>query len=218
LVAPEEMPSPGQIRNSNGPLLAAAILRAGGEPVELGVARDERDDLTEKIAQGLAADMLLLSGGVSTGVLDLVPSVLNESGVEQVFHKVAIKPGKPVWFGTKVANGDAKLVFGLPGNPVSSLVTFELLVRPAITLMSGRGAKGLRVQQAVLASPFQQRGERTTFYPATLQEREGRLHATPVDWKGSADLRTLTEADGWIELLAGDRDYQAGDEVSVYWI
>ena len=115
---------------------------AGGMPIDLGIARDEPADLRTKIEQGLAADVLMISGGVSAGVLDLVPAVLRDLGVEQVFHKVNLKPGKPLWFGTRKLR---TLVFGLPGNPVSSLVCFELFVRPAIAKLSGRDpSTGLR--------------------------------------------------------------------------
>src|SRR5262249_47767571 len=121
-------PGPGQIRNSNGPMLAAQVQRAGGIPHPLGIARDNAEDLRALISEGLRFPMLILSGGVSAGKLDLVPGILQELGVEPHFHKVAMKPGKPVFFGTL---GET-VVFGLPGNPVSSLVCFELFVRPAI--------------------------------------------------------------------------------------
>ncbi|MCA9070058.1 MAG: molybdopterin molybdotransferase MoeA, partial [Planctomycetaceae bacterium] len=125
LVAISETPQPGQIRNSNEEMLAAQITRAGGVAEKLGIARDERVDLAEKIQTGLRSDLLILSGGVSAGTLDLVPSELANAGVREIFHKVNVKPGKPVWFGVK-EDGDARcLVFGLPGNPVSSMVCFE---------------------------------------------------------------------------------------------
>ncbi|MBA3315676.1 MAG: molybdopterin molybdotransferase MoeA, partial [Planctomycetaceae bacterium] len=101
LVPPDRPPGPGQIRNSNETLLIGLVAAAGCEPVPLGIARDEKEELRAKIDVGLQCDMLLLSGGVSAGLLDLVPSVLQEAGVEQVFHKVSVKPGKPVWFGRK---------------------------------------------------------------------------------------------------------------------
>ena len=129
LVDVDQSPQAGQIRNSNGPLLNALVQRAGAKPVPLGIGRDDLDDLRQLVAQGLQEDVLVLSGGVSAGVLDLVPQVLQELGVEQIFHKVNLKPGKPLWFGV---NADTQtLVFGLPGNPVSSLVCCELFVRPA---------------------------------------------------------------------------------------
>ena len=143
LVEPDEQPSPGQIRNSNGPMLAAVVRQAGAEPIALAVARDDETDLRQKISAGLAADVLLLSGGVSAGVLDLVPKVLVELGAEEVFHKVSVKPGKPLWFGVARRDGRETLIFGLPGNPVSTFVCFELFVRPAIEGLSGRSGCGL---------------------------------------------------------------------------
>src|SRR5262249_7798552 len=122
LVEASQFPGPGQIRNSNGPMLAAQVLRAGGIPHSLGIGRHRVDLLRESIAGGLRAPILLLSGGVSAGKLDLVPGVLQDLGVQAHFHTVKLKPGKPVFFGTV----ERTLVFGLPGNPVSSLVCFEL--------------------------------------------------------------------------------------------
>ena len=129
IVPPGVKPGPGQIRNSNGGMLLAQVQRAGGEPTFLGIARDDAGHLRSLIAEGLKYDVLILSGGVSAGKLDLVPGVLAELGVEALFHKVAMKPGKPVLFG---GHASKAIVFGLPGNPVSSLVCFELFVRPAI--------------------------------------------------------------------------------------
>src|SRR5262249_16021782 len=141
LVPASEKPAAGQIRNSNGPLLVAACRRAAATPIDLGIARDETDELHRLMSTGLENDVLVSSGGVSAGVLDLVPRALADLGVRQVFHKVRLKPGKPLWFGvcqktrgdsaakdTGTVTGDNCLVFGLPGNPVSSLVCFELFV------------------------------------------------------------------------------------------
>ncbi len=124
LVAANEQPAAGQIRNSNGPMLAAAIARDGGAAIELPVARDDRDELRRLISAGLEADVLLLCGGVSAGKFDLVPDALAELDVDEVFHKVALRPGKPLWFGVKSFGERRVLVFGLPGNPVSSLVCY----------------------------------------------------------------------------------------------
>jgi molybdopterin molybdotransferase len=118
--------------------LLALVERAGGVPLALGIGRDQRERLREKIVEGLSADILVLSGGVSAGVLDLAPGVLNDVGVRQIFHKIQLKPGKPLWFGVVESKDAKKLVFGLPGNPVSSLVCFELFVRPAIARLAGR--------------------------------------------------------------------------------
>ena len=136
LVTADKTPAAGQIRNSNNPMVTALAQRAGADATDLGIARDERDAIRALVDRGLQSDILVLSGGVSAGVLDLVPSVLAEAGVVEVFHKVNLKPGKPLWFGVR---GDT-LVFGMPGNPVASLVCFELFVRPAIARNARRSA------------------------------------------------------------------------------
>ena len=220
LVLTEQTPGPGHIRNSNGPLLLAAVERAAATPVELGIARDEGSDLRQKISAGLqAADVLVLSGGVSAGVLDLVPEVLADLGVRQVFHKVQLKPGKPLWFGVQAVGDREKLVFGLPGNPVSSLVCFELFVRPTIEQMAGKQPLGLKMMRAQLDAPFQHRGDRPTFHPGRLHESASEPGSvalvTSLRWHGSADLRTLAEANALIHFPAGDRDYAAGESVGV---
>lgn len=122
----------GAIRNSNEPMLAAQAATCNAIPVSLGVARDNIEELSLRIQQGLQHDVLLLSGGVSAGTLDLVPQQLATVGVEQIFHGVNMKPGKPLWFGIRRMESRTTLVFGLPGNPVSSLVCFELFVRPCL--------------------------------------------------------------------------------------
>jgi molybdopterin molybdotransferase len=236
LVEADRQPAAGQIRNSNGPLLAAAVRRAGGVPIELGIARDNISDLRDKIGRGLGSDILVLSGGVSAGVLDLVPGVLRELGVEQVFHKVNLKPGKPLWFGvtgsrfrvqgSKSESGSLKpetlkpepetLVFGLPGNPVSSLVCFELFIRPAIAKVSGRNPDaGNRRVRARLAGGFAHRGDRPTYYPAFVRRDGDDWSAEPVAWRGSADLCGLTRANALIPFPAGDRAWQDGDVFDV---
>jgi molybdopterin molybdotransferase len=168
LVEFTEMPGPGQIRNSNSLLLWGLAVQAGAAPLGGRIARDDADDLRARIRPALECDVLLLSGGVSMGVLDLVPQVLTELGVDQVFHKVNLKPGKPLWFGVKrhADREQPTLVFGLPGNPVSSLVCFELFVRPAIQKLSGLEPTGLARSTAVLTKDHQQRGERPTYWPA----------------------------------------------------
>ena len=153
--------------------------------------------------------MLVLSGGVSAGVLDLVPATLQACGVEEVFHKIQLKPGKPLWFGVRRAT-PSTLVFGLPGNPVSSLVCFELFVRPALDALAGREVVPPELK-AALAHPWQHRGGRPTYFPASLAE--GRVTLLP--WKGSADQRTLSEANCLCLLPAEPREFQAEDEVVV---
>lgn len=213
LVTASETPGPGQIRNSNEPLLVACVARAGGEPRSLGIARDDRAMLRQAIHDGLTADVLVLSGGVSAGVLDLVPSVLAELGVEQVFHKVRIKPGKPLWFGKYQGGGHRALVFGLPGNPVSGLVCCEIFVRPALAALAARGTRPSAHVCARLTQPFTQRGDRAAYHPVRL-ERSGESYiATPVNWHGSGDLRGLAEADALAIFPPGDRLYETSTPV-----
>jgi molybdopterin molybdotransferase len=237
LVPPDAAPGPGQIRNSNETLLAALVVAAGCEAVPLGIARDDREHLRSKIDEGLDCDVLLLSGGVSAGVLDLVPQVLKEAGVEQVFHKVNIKPGKPVWFGVgerggvspprksedggrKSEDGDRRsdigarcLVFGLPGNPVSTLVCFELFARTALRKMLELAPAEPQSFPAVLTAPAENRGDRPTYHPARVAlGSDGRLLVTPIRWAGSGDLRATAEANG-VAVLEANGSYKEGDSV-----
>jgi len=215
LVPVGDSPGAGQIRNSNGPMLGALVQRAGGCHIDLGIGRDDQDSLTQLVGQGLQADVLVLSGGVSAGALDLVPGVLASLGVAQVFHKVDLKPGKPVWFGVLADPTGDKLVFGLPGNPVSSLVCFELFVRPAMARLAGWSADRLATQVARLTNDHQHRGERPTYFPARLGLVDGQSQVELLAWKGSADLRTLSSADCLAFFPKGERAYHAGDEIDV---
>jgi molybdopterin molybdotransferase len=153
---------------------------------------------------------------VSAGVLDLVPGVLRELGVEEVFHKVNLKPGKPLWFGVRpLENRPPILVFGLPGNPVSGLVCFELFVRPAIEKLSGREPKGLPRLTATLTKEHKQRGERPAYWPAVLAEECDERRVTPLPWQGSGDLRTLSDANCLAVFPPGERIFQPGENVAV---
>lgn len=218
LVDASEVPGPGQIRNSNGPMLHAAMEEAGGRPTVLGVARDEVDDLRRLITAGLQHDVLLLSGGVSAGVLDLVPQVLADQGVEQVFHKVHLKPGKPLWFGVWQSDSRRCLVFGLPGNPVSSFVCFHLFVRPAIAAMNGQSNIDVPVVRAALAAEFRSTGSRPTFFPSRLTNEQGQTVVAPLPWKGSADLRTVAEANALAFFPQEKTTFPSGELVDVYLI
>jgi molybdopterin molybdotransferase len=217
LVAVNQMPVGGQIRNSNGPMLVAAGARAGASTVELPTARDTHDDLTRRIQEGLAADILVLSGGVSAGKFDLVPQVLSEQGVEQVFHKIALRPGKPLWFGVRQDRdtGRTTYVFGLPGNPVSSLVCFELFVRPTIAALSGRGFVQLDAVRAKLAQPYNHTGGRAACLPAQLTAQAFEATVEVLPWQGSADIATLARANGLVRLPAEPRRFDAGTVLDV---
>jgi molybdopterin molybdotransferase len=218
LVPADQLPSAGQIRNSNSPLLCACVNHAGATPTDLGIAQDTREDLRRAVSLGLQHDILLISGGVSAGVLDLVPSVLAELGVEQVFHKINLKPGKPLWFGVRrdTSPESSPLVFGLPGNPISTLVCFQLFVQPAIAKMSGRPASNRHeTQPARLAAEFTHRGDRPTYYPGLLQSTAEGLLVMPNNWQGSADLRGFVGANCLMAFASGNRRYQTGETVEV---
>jgi molybdopterin molybdotransferase len=215
IVEAPEKPGPGQIRNGNGPMLMAQSARAGAVPTYLGIARDRLESLMTFVEEGLRADVLILSGGVSAGTLDLVPKVLADLGVEAVFHKVTMKPGKPVFFGVKSEPRPSKsdqsgcLIFGLPGNPVSAYVCFELFVRPAIRGLMGL-EPGPKVVKAALAENFKFRTDRPTYHPARLETEQGSWAVQPVPWLGSPDLRAVTAANAFVILPPGDHAHQAG--------
>jgi molybdopterin molybdotransferase len=215
LVPSNEELTPGLIRNSNEPMLEAQIRRAGATAVPLGIARDNEAELSSRIAVGLEQDVLLLSGGVSAGTLDLVPAQLAAAGVKQVFHKVQLKPGKPLWFGILQREQHRCLVFGLPGNPVSSMVCFEVFVRPTLDILAGRLPHGSRNQTATLTQDITIRGNRPTYFPSALVRTETGLVATPVAWGGSADLRSTAWADGVCCLEPGGDGFAAGASVPV---
>jgi molybdopterin molybdotransferase len=226
LVAASDRMAAGQIRNSNGPMLAAAIARDGGAAIELPVARDEPGELRRLIETGFDADVLLLCGGVSAGKFDLVPAALAELGVEEVFHKVALRPGKPLWFGVKSFGDRRVLVFGLPGNPVSSLVCYELFARPAIAALAGRGFARPPLVSARLSHDFKYKGGRASCLPAAIKGRatgerglDGADDTRPtveiLPWHGSADLVTLARANGLVRLGTEPEQLAAGEMVQV---
>ncbi len=167
LVSACARPQPGQIRNSNGPLLTALAHALQAHVYDLGVAPDQRIALSEAIRRGLCQDVLVLSGGVSAGLVDLVPGVLQELGVQQRFHQVHLKPGKPLWFGESHQAQHRCLVFGLPGNPVGSLVCFSLFVAPALARLGGHVADQLRPKLLV----WPQRLSTRVTAPRTIRPR-----------------------------------------------
>ncbi|WP_435016104.1 molybdopterin molybdotransferase MoeA [Tundrisphaera sp. TA3] len=222
LVPADRQPGPGQIRDSNSPTLRA-LARGWGASVRANpIAPDDPDGLRRSIGEALRwtatdpddpgdADVLLISGGVSAGQKDLVPSTLAALGVEPVFHHVRVKPGKPLWFGVGPARGDrpGTLVFGLPGNPASGVVNFLLFVRPALDALSGRSPDRPYETTGRLAAPFRHRGDRPTYHPATIDGDR----IAPLAWAGSADLRSIGLADGFAAFPSGDRSYEEGDAV-----
>ncbi|HRX85163.1 MAG TPA: molybdopterin molybdotransferase MoeA, partial [Phycisphaerae bacterium] len=212
LVSAAQKPVGGQIRDSNGPMLEALLAAEGAEVTDLGRAGDERGVLTEKVQHGLDHDVLCLTGGVSMGAFDFVPEVLAACGVRIHFQKMRTKPGRPTLFGTTEAG---TLVFGLPGNPVSALVGYTLLVQPAIAGLHGRVAWP-RVRPAVLEGAVGRTGERTSFSPAAVTFGEdGRLVAAPRTWYGSGDPFGLRRANGFIVRPPQSPDAAPGEVVEV---
>ncbi len=207
----DESPGEFQIRNSNSVSLAAQVRIAGGQPVVLGNAADRIEDLGEKIERGLQEDALVLSGGVSMGKYDLVESALKAMGAEFFFDAVAIRPGRPTVFG--MCQG--KPVFGLPGNPVSTMVTFELFVVPAIDLLSGAEARALPLVEARLAEALRERPGLTHFLPARVEWRDRAPEVKALRWQGSGDIAALSRANCFLVVPADREKIGIGETVSV---
>lgn len=217
LVPVHENPGPGEIRNSNGVMLAAQIRALGGNPVPLGIARDDRESLREKIRVGLEHEILILSGGVSAGQLDLVPGVLRELQCAEIFHKVDMKPGKPVWFGVQTTKSHRCYIFGLPGNPVSSMVCAELFVRTALKKLANRPNPYPISQKATLGQSIRIKGDRPTYYPSKIEFLGSGLTAQPVPWQGSSDIQATIHANGMI-LFPAEGHYEQGTLVeTIKW-
>jgi molybdopterin molybdotransferase len=212
------MPGPFQIRNSNSVSLQAQVFLSGAEPVALGNAKDSIEDLRAKISAGLEADALILSGGVSMGKYDLVEPVLRELDAEIVFDAVAIRPGKPVVFALckgKSFETPDKPVFGLPGNPVSTMVTFDLFVRPAIDILSGTVAGPLPFVGAVLDSRLSEKPGLTHFLPAKLTWTADAPRVSPIPWQGSGDVVAMAHANCLLVVPSNRETMEASEQVHV---
>jgi molybdopterin molybdotransferase len=197
-----ETPTAAQIRNGNGPAVAAVAAAAGAEVRLLGIAPDREDALAPLVRAGLEADVLVVSGGVSAGDYDLVEPALLASGARFLFTRVAVKPGAPLVFGRR----GATLIFGLPGNPVSAQVTFELFVRPCLLWLQGaRAAERPRVE-VELVEPLRNRSGRELYVGARVAWREGRLAARPLRSGGSGDLAAHARANALV-VVAADREH-----------
>lgn len=207
----DQQPGEFQIRNSNSVSLAAQVRIAGGEPVVLGNAADRVEDLGEKIERGLKEDALVLTGGVSMGKYDLVESVLRAMGATFFFDAVAIRPGKPAVF----AICQGKPVFGLPGNPVSAMVTFELFVTPAIDLLSGAPPRPLPLVEARLGEALNERPGLAHFLPARIEWQGTSPEVKALRWQGSGDVAALANANCFLVAPAEREKIAAGESVSV---
>jgi len=218
LVGIRETPESHQIRNSNGYGMAVLVARAGGMPERLPIARDLREEVRERIAEGRKADLLLLSGGVSMGKYDLVEEVLAEFGAEFLFTGVRMQPGKPLVFGrlpereTGYGSGPECYFFGLPGNPVSTQVTFHCFVEPLLRALAGAEIAGPRFVQATLSAEAVGKPGLTRVLPARLTSDLERPTVRLVDWKGSGDLAANARANCYA-VLPAERDRMAASEV-----
>lgn len=221
LLSPEDgPPAPGQIRESNGVMLTAEANSVGAaiSASFLGIARDSAEDTDRFLNKGLDADVLILSGGVSMGEFDFVHHALHARGMEVLIEKVAIKPGKPFLFGRLPRVGGGVVdVFGLPGNPVSSLVTFELFVRPYLQACLGHNPPH-RVETVArnAAVPRCRAIGRMQHLPSRVEMIDGCLTVRALDWHGSGDLRGLVGANGFIVLQPDEAPPQLDQEVDVW--
>ncbi len=214
IVEPGERKRRGQIRNSNGPALTALAVRAGAEADYLGIAGDRRSSLSAKLRRAGGADILVLSGGVSVGDHDLVRDELAAAGVRPVFWKVRIKPGKPVFFGRR----GRQLVFGLPGNPTSAMVTFQLFVGPALERLLGRSGEGPATVPAVLEASLAVKPGRLQFLRGLVVSRGPVLKVTPYDDQKSGVLRSMVRSQVLIVVPADVSSLEAGTEVEVIFL
>jgi len=209
IVEVHETPAAFQIRNSNAYSLAAQVGRAGGVPRVLPVARDTVAHTREIVGQGLGTGLLLLSGGVSAGKYDVVEEVLAGLGAEFYFDRVLIQPGQPLVFG----RAGGTFFFGLPGNPSSTMVTFEIFARAALELLAGQEEVALHMPLARLTSDFRHRIGITRFLPARMSADGAEV--TPVNWHGSGDVPALTRANAFLVADPDRAEYARGELIRV---
>jgi molybdopterin molybdotransferase len=209
LVDVDRQPGPGQIRNSNAYSLFAQVVSHGGTPRVLATARDTLEHLRRQIRLGLESDLLLVSGGVSAGKYDLVEEVFQELGIQIQFEAVSMRPGKPTVF----ARRGKQFVFGLPGNPVSTFVAFELFVAPVLQSLQGLPGGDLKLVRGELRGKILEKSGRTALLPATVALESGHIRIQPVSWKGSADIFSLVDANGLVVVPSECRELLPGQEV-----
>ena len=205
-------PEPGRIHESNGLMVSLLAAEAGAELVDHGVVGDDRDATRAAVEAGLAGDVLVVSGGVSVGPHDHVKPAFEDCGVEEVFWRVRIKPGKPMWFGRR---GDT-LVFGLPGNPLSTIVCFCVFIEPALRRLAGERDARPRLEPGRLTTPARASDGRTTYLTAALRPgADGVLEATPTERQGSHMTGALGESDGFAVAPEDAGELPAGAPVDV---
>ena len=212
LVEPSRKPTrlqPGQIRNSNGFQLAAQVTTTGSIATNYGIAVDTEEDIEAKLTKAMAEnDVVIVSGGVSVGDYDLVRGILEKNGIKLLFEKVAVKPGKPTVFGVS----DEVFCFGLPGNPVSTFVTFELLVKPFLFQMMGHDFKAVIAYRQLEMTIRMEKTERDSWLPVIFTNDN---KIASIEYHGSAHINALSEADGLICIPAGAAEIREGTTVAV---
>ncbi len=210
IVEIDQVREPGSVMNSNSYALASLVREAGAIPRLMGIVRDSREAMVETIRASMDADVIVSSGGVSVGVRDFVKPALSELGAETRFWKVAMRPGKPLLF----ARLEDRLFFGLPGNPVSTMVSFILFIAPALRKAMGQ-VRGLQppVVNARLTAPLRSRGDRRFFQRVRVVAREGRLIAIPMRAQGSGISTSMIAANGFAVLDLGQTSAEEGSEI-----
>lgn len=209
LVNPDEKPAPGQIRDSNSYQLVAQAVRAGASPRFYGIARDDEDETLELISRAIGEnDIVIITGGVSVGDFDFVPSVMERAGVTILFTSIAVQPGKPTTFGMH----PEALVFGLPGNPVSSFIQFEVLVRPLIDIMTESIRKVTEMIMRMGGDYSRRSADRMGWHPVKI-EPDG--YVIPLEYHGSAHIASLSGADGIMRIPEGVYRIEKGAIVNV---
>jgi molybdopterin molybdotransferase len=211
LVDVDESLNDAKIVSSNSYTLAAQVKDCGAIPIQLGIAKDRKEEIEQKLSQGLRADVLVSSAGVSVGDYDYVRDVLSDLGMEMIFWKVAMKPGKPLAFGTI----RGKPVFGLPGNPVSSMVSFEQFVRPSLLKMMGHSNLFRPVIEAILKEEIHKEPGRRHFIRAFVSFEQDHYYVTTTGDQGSAILRSMIKANGLVIIPENERYVRAGEKVKV---
>jgi len=214
LVDVDENPSPWQIISSNSYALAAQVLDCGAIPVQIGIAKDTREDLVAKFKSAMRADIIISSGGVSVGDYDLVKEIMKEVGNNMQFWQVAMRPGKPLAFGSL----EGIPIFGLPGNPVSSMVSFEQFVRPSILKMMGHRNLFRKTIRALLKESIDKKKGARHFIRAHIIFEDGRYRAVSTGEQGSGILKSMVQANGLIVLPEDAASVKAGDMVTVQLI
>jgi molybdopterin molybdotransferase len=212
LVEPGKKLEPGQIYNSNAYSLWSQVLEAKAEPHYLGVIRDNRKDLRQKIRKGLQRDVLVLSGGVSAGRFDLVPEILSELGVEILFRRLRVKPGQPTLFGVR---GDT-LVFGLPGNPIATLYAFDQYVAPAIRVFRRHPQPLATSFKGELTDKVRTKAGSLYLIPCVSEWRGEKWYLTPLKPHGSADIFGIAGADALALIPAEVEQVEEGETVSFH--